>query len=303
MDQSVQLRQVPNFRDVGLTVNRFLGRKLVREGLFYRSARPEQTDAACPEDRALLRDRLGIKTIIDLRTDTELRQQAKKQQQQRPDLYSPPASSSSWAKVPAPTWSSSSPRIEGIGYLPVNIIGRPVERYLMSQLTWWAFIKTICLFLLGYRLHVTRIMASEVLVPIGLLGLGKAALDHAGAEIRQVLSLYTHPQATPALVHCTLGKDRTGLVCTLILLILGVPVAAIEHDYFLTDDALVSDRAERLVEVRNAGFSDEWAGTADNMIVGTESHLATKYGGLDAYLDHIGFGGYERAKLRKALLY
>ncbi|KAF4507631.1 hypothetical protein G6O67_004110 [Ophiocordyceps sinensis] len=93
------------------------------------------------------------------------------------------------------------------------------------------------------------------------------------------------------------------LVCALILLILDVPVSAIEHDYFLTDAALVADRAERLVEVRNNGFSDEWVGTAENMITGTEWHLATKYGGLEAYLDHIGFGGYERAKLRQVLLY
>lgn len=70
--------------------------------------------------------------------------------------------------------------------------------------------KTIFLFLLGHRLQVARIMASEVLVPIGLLGLSKATLDHAGTEIRQVLSLYTRPQAMPALVHCTQGKDRTG---------------------------------------------------------------------------------------------
>lgn len=82
-----------------------------------------------------------------------------------------------------------------------------------------------------------------------------------------------------------------------------MPVSAIEHDYFLTDAGLLADRAERLVEVRNTGFSDEWAGTAENMISGTQRHLTTKYGGLDAYLDHIGFGGYERARLRSVLLY
>lgn len=51
MDQSVQLRQVLNFRDVGQTVNRFLGRRLVREGLFFRSARPgESATRQAPPD-------------------------------------------------------------------------------------------------------------------------------------------------------------------------------------------------------------------------------------------------------------
>ncbi|ATZ49964.1 hypothetical protein BCIN_05g03570 [Botrytis cinerea B05.10] len=35
-----QFNNILNFRDVGKTVNDFLGRKLIREGRIYRSARP-----------------------------------------------------------------------------------------------------------------------------------------------------------------------------------------------------------------------------------------------------------------------
>ena len=83
--QPIQLNQVPNFRDVGQTVNHFLGQKRIREGVIYRSARPGrrraecssdtpttqltlQTDDATPEDKRVIRDELKIKTIIDLRT-------------------------------------------------------------------------------------------------------------------------------------------------------------------------------------------------------------------------------------------
>jgi len=54
-----------NFRDIGKTINEYSGQKLVRDGLFYRSARP---DEATQRDRLLLKDVYGIKTIIDLRT-------------------------------------------------------------------------------------------------------------------------------------------------------------------------------------------------------------------------------------------
>lgn len=54
-----------NFRDVGKTVNEYLSQRLVREGLLFRSARP---DDATPRDRYLLKHVFGIKTVIDLRT-------------------------------------------------------------------------------------------------------------------------------------------------------------------------------------------------------------------------------------------
>lgn len=86
-------------------------------------------------------------------------------------------------------------------------------------------------------------------------------------------------------------------------MILDVPAPAIEHDYFLTDAALLAERDERLVEIHEIGLTDAWANTAEDMISGMEKHLAQKYGGLDGYLDTIGFGEADRAKLREVLLY
>jgi protein-tyrosine phosphatase len=92
-------------------------------------------------------------------------------------------------------------------------------------------------------------------------------------------------------------------VVALVLMILDVPIAAIEHDYGLTDAELIPERKERLIEIHEIGLTDEWADTAKDMIVSIERHLVEKYGGLDAYLDHIGFGADDRAEVREALLY
>ncbi|KJZ75548.1 hypothetical protein HIM_05011 [Hirsutella minnesotensis 3608] len=292
MDQPIiELRQVRNFRDVGYTVNCFLGRKLVREGVFFRSARP---DGAGAEDEALIRDRLGVKTIIDLRTETEHRQRTRKQQ---------PDASESASLAKEPSQDAYSPSVNGVAYKPVKVIGRSVERHLLSQLSWSGFFKTIGLHVCGYRKQAARVMAQEVLVPMGLPGMSNVILDHAGPEICDVLSTYTSTQTTPTLVHCTLGKDRTGFICALVLFILNVPVSAIEHDYFLTEPALLPDRPQRVLEMRNAGFTEEWADTAKGMITGMENHMASEYGGLEAYLDHIGFLQSDREKLREVLLY
>ncbi|RKL34561.1 hypothetical protein BFJ72_g9293 [Fusarium proliferatum] len=141
------------------------------------------------------------------------------------------------------------------------------------------------------------------MIPRGLVGLGLDTLDQSTREIREALSLYTDQAALPSLVHCTQGKDRTGLICALVLMILDVPISAIEYDYALSDEALISEREQRLIEIREIGLTDEWLHTADDMIIGIQKHLEDKYGGLNAYLDGIGFGTDDRAKIRDLLLY
>lgn len=87
-------------------------------------------------------------------------------------------------------------------------------------------------------------------------------------------------------------------------MMLGVPLEAIEHDYFLTDAALQGEGLdERLAEIRSIGLPVQWAGTAEDMITGIQDHLKTTYGGLDAYLDGIGFLEEDRARVRENLLY
>ncbi|KAM0411720.1 hypothetical protein ACHAPD_009937 [Fusarium lateritium] len=248
MTSHAGLQNVLNFRDVGKTVNDFLGTRRIREGLFYRSARP---DDATLSDRQLIRDGLGVKTIIDLRTKTEHLNQAKRRKEQS----SIPALVKSNEALAEPL------QISGLNYRDVKITGRPFELFLLNT------------------------------------------LDQSTKEIHEALSLYAAPSALPSIVHCTQGKDRTGLICALVLMILDVPISAIEYDYGLSDEALIPEREQRLIEIREIGLTNEWLHTADDMIVGLQKHLDAKYGGLNAYLDGIGFGSDDRAKLQDVLLY
>jgi len=110
------------------------------------------------------------------------------------------------------------------------------------------------------------------------------------------------PSGLPLIVHCTVGKDRTGLVIALVLLTLGIPREAIEYDYALTDAGIESQRADMLADLKRYGLDDTWASTAPDMIAAMEAHLRDEYGGLDAYLDGTGFGQTERTRLREMLL-
>ncbi|OHE95894.1 tyrosine/serine protein phosphatase, partial [Colletotrichum orchidophilum] len=284
------ITSVLNFRDVGSTVNKFLGRRLVREGLVFRSARPDDATLA---DRKRLREELGIKAVIDLRTKTEHVKQAKKREA---DLEAPALLESN-AALAEPF------QISGLTYHEIRITGGNFEWFLIRQVSWWGLCRLIFLFAFGYRNEGISILSREVMLPRGLVGLGLDTLDQSGEEIAKALRIFIDPKTSPTLVHCTQGKDRTGLIVSLVLFILDVPLEAIEHDYMLTSGALESEREERLAEMREIGLTDDWFETAPDMIARTGRHLDEVHGGLNGYLDKIGFGQADRLKLRELLLY
>lgn len=281
---------LPNFRDVAITVNTYTGRKLVRPGLLFRSARP---DEATLPDRDRLRSYYNIRTVMDLRSKTEHLQAARKR--------------SADSQVPALLQSNEAlaqpVQIPGIEYREVRITGKGFEKYMLSQLGWWSFIKLIVFYIIGLRMKAVSILGREVMQPRGLIGLGCDTLDASGDEVASGLRSLLEPRGLPMLIHCTQGKDRTGIMVVLVLLVCGVPVGAIQHDYHLTDEKLRSEQEGRLREIREMGLGDDWAKTAPGFVEGVVRHLEDRYGGVEAYMDGIGFGDEERTKLRQKLAY
>ncbi|XXH00290.1 Coenzyme Q-binding protein coq10, mitochondrial [Hypoxylon texense] len=285
---SLTFDNILNFRDVGKTVNDYMGRKLVREGVLYRSARP---DDASPADRRKLRDEVGLKTVIDLRSKTEHLKQAQKRQA---DLRVPALLQSN-AALAEPV------QIPGLRYREVKVTGRRFERFLLSQLSWWNYFKLIFLFIIGYRMQAVSILGREVMLPRGLVGLGLITMDESGPEIAEALRTFIEPSSLPVLVHCTQGKDRTGLIIALTLMVLKVQIPAIQHDYLLSQKGLEAEREGRLEEIRELGLTPEWGDCPRDFVRKVEAHVSFKYGGIDGYLDSIEFGSSERQRLIEVL--
>lgn len=130
--------------------------------------------------------------------------------------------------------------------------------------------------------------------------------DHNGEAIGRVLHKLLAPDALPALVHCTGGKDRTGVVMALAELAVGVPEAAVVEDFAASADYLRPNMAFRHQRLVARGWTEERATwfleSPPEAMVGFLRYLDRRYGGPLAYLDSIGFGAGERATLAERLL-
>jgi protein tyrosine/serine phosphatase len=114
----------------------------------------------------------------------------------------------------------------------------------------------------------------------------------------------------PILVHCTAGKDRTGIACAIVLAALGCGHDTIQTDYLRTNDGM--DVAARRREVRTNLEPEIGRPLADEEIeplLGVEAaYLAAAMaiveaaGGIDAYLGKsLGLPRQTRERLRMQL--
>lgn len=110
------------------------------------------------------------------------------------------------------------------------------------------------------------------------------------------------------LVHCTAGKDRTGLVIAAALAAVGVPREQIVADYAASADNLAGEWAERMLAGATAQFGELDADTRE-LITGSPSaamadtldFVATHAGSIEALLRAHGLEADALVRLRARL--
>ncbi|CAN8100000.1 unnamed protein product [Discula destructiva] len=269
----IDIPGLPNFRDAGgypvtsttTTTTPTKQQQMVRRGLIFRASEPSQVTAA---GIATMTDTLGIKLVYDLRSQTEIDNDAKRGKNQVRE----------WAgseRVFAPVFSVEDYSPEAIAKRFSSFASESSE---------------------GFVQVYTRILQAGAKGPFARI-------------LRHLASSPSSPP-TPILIHCTAGKDRTGVIVALLLALCGVPDAAVAHEYSLTDlglgarkrefvdhlaavEPLKGDRAaaERMVSSRAASMA------------GTLRMVRERWGGVEAFVrGEIGLSADEVEAVRRNLV-
>ncbi|MFB2896217.1 tyrosine-protein phosphatase [Aerosakkonemataceae cyanobacterium BLCC-F50] len=126
-------------------------------------------------------------------------------------------------------------------------------------------------------------------------------LDSCQAQFRKILETIIESLPSPILIHCTGGKDRTGLTIALLLSVANVPVNTIVEDFVLSGDYLAPMFAPLLPKARELGNAYMFECRAETLL-DTFKYLDEKYGGVIGYLHTIGLTAAQLSLLRDLLV-
>ncbi len=133
----------------------------------------------------------------------------------------------------------------------------------------------------------------------------RATLEGFQANIGEIMKAIAGSASGRIVMHCSAGKDRTGLIAALALRLVGVSRQDIAEDYLMTNAclqtshdqelALIADPEERARKALDLRLSPAF-------ILETLDHVEQRYGSVSGYLETCGLDHETLERLRKRLL-
>jgi protein-tyrosine phosphatase len=155
--------------------------------------------------------------------------------------------------------------------------------------------------------HISILTGDLQALPLELDAIYRYMIDECGDTIARAIKVLSAADAFPALVHCSAGKDRTGVVVALILAVLGVPDEVIAADYGLSASYLDAERTPAIGQLQaSTGLGDQLTkpllSSPPALILDMLARVRAAAGTVDAYLLDHGLNPADLARLHSALL-
>jgi protein-tyrosine phosphatase len=134
-------------------------------------------------------------------------------------------------------------------------------------------------------------------------------LDATQPIFKEIMDVLCKPERCPVLIHCHVGKDRTGIISALILHALGTERQLIIDDYLKSNDALRPFFRKMLLKRKILSFGFFPSRTIlyaitlrQRNIESVLDRIESHYGGIEAFLKDSGFDTSRLAELKMRLL-
>jgi protein-tyrosine phosphatase len=155
--------------------------------------------------------------------------------------------------------------------------------------------------------HIPILAGDLEELPLELGAIYEFIIDHCGQAITEAISVLAAEDGLPALVHCSAGKDRTGIVVALVLALLGVPDEVIAADYALSATYLDAERTPAIGQLQaSTGLGDELTklllSSPPELILAALARVRAVSGSVESYLRERGLSTMDVSRLREALL-
>jgi protein-tyrosine phosphatase len=144
-------------------------------------------------------------------------------------------------------------------------------------------------------------------LPLELSAVYRHMADRRGATIAAAIGRLCAPGALPGLIHCSAGKDRTGMLAALILAAVGVDDDDIAADYALSRTYLLAEPTSALRQVAaSTGLGSrlnlQLMGSPPEVILDALAHVRGQDGSVTGYLLRHGLAQADLEHLRAALI-
>ena len=135
-------------------------------------------------------------------------------------------------------------------------------------------------------------------------------LNNLGRAIHAIFMHLASPNPGPILIHCTAGKDRTGVIVMVLLLLAGCSPDTVAAEYSLTEiglgDAWRAETASRLAKhIANLGVDlsgiERMVSTRKEVMLAVIQNLKKDYGGVEGYLAAVNVDDDQVHRVQKVL--
>lgn len=137
----------------------------------------------------------------------------------------------------------------------------------------------------------------ENMFPPSLTHMYQDFLSGSKAALREVFQIFAKEEGG-VYFHCAVGKDRTGMVAALLLLLAGAGAEMAAEDYAFS--APLSDYVA--LGIYSPIIPGQFFESPKEVMHGVLNSLLNEYGSVEAYLAHIGVTEEEMRKIKRKFL-